>query len=292
MPSLHHLDIRKISHKHLIDTLRHAISDHKKRYKADPSKSTYNDWLIPVRGVFGLAVRIKAIDKHQNPCDDFENKKRDKKLVDPFDMAEAELIISKIEELYGAVWQSWFEIGFFTGIRYPSEINPLLWSDIDFRKHEMRIDKTWTPAGIHDTTKTGKDRVVHLNSRAIEAFQRVKRVTGVIGGPVFVAEDGDPVHSANTQRKMWQRALQELGIRHRKMYNMRHSYATFGLMNGVNPAYLAHQLGHSTEVFFSTYATWINKNQNALQIELMERAIAGLKTENVGKVWGFDTLET
>jgi integrase len=30
-----------------------------------------------------------------------------------------------------------------------------------------------------------------------------------------------------------------------------------GLTNGAKPAFLAQQLGHTLEVFFSTYAKWI-----------------------------------
>lgn len=62
-------------------------------------------------------------------------------------------------------------------------------------------------------------------------------------------------------------------MRYRDMYNMRHTYATFELMNGVNPAFMAGQLGHSVEEFFKTYAKWINTNQNQVQIDLIERAI-------------------
>lgn len=54
---------------------------------------------------------------------------------------------------------------------------------------------------------------------------------------------------------------------------MRHTYATFGLMNGVNPAFMAEQLGHSLEEFFKTYAKWINNNQNQVQLALIEKAI-------------------
>jgi len=35
------------------------------------------------------------------------------------------------------------------------------------------------------------------------------------------------------------------GIRYRPAYNTRHTYATVCLMNGLNPVYVASQLGHS-----------------------------------------------
>lgn len=59
------------------------------------------------------------------------------------------------------------------------------------------------------------------------------------------------------------------------MYNMRHNYATFGLMNGVSPVFIANQLSHSVEEFFKTYAMGINNNRNQVQINLIERALFG-----------------
>jgi integrase len=48
--------------------------------------------------------------------------------------------------------------------------------------------------------------------------------------------------------------LKQLRIRYRRPYNMRHTYATIGLMSGARPAFLAGQLGHSLRVFFDVYA--------------------------------------
>ena len=67
------------------------------------------------------------------------------------------------------------------------------------------------------------------------------------------------------------------------MYDMRHTFATFGLMNGVNPAYLAKQLGHSIEEFFKTYSTWINQQLDDVQIKLLEEAISENANKNANK---------
>lgn len=54
-----------------------------------------------------------------------------------------------------------------------------------------------------------------------------------------------------------ERLLGRLGIRYRRPYTMRHTYATRMLMEGVKPAFCARQLGHSIEVFLRNYATWM-----------------------------------
>ena len=52
--------------------------------------------------------------------------------------------------------------------------------------------------------------------------------------------------------------MKELRIRYRPSYNCRHTYATMCLMSGMNPAFIAQQLGHSVQMLLSTYARWLN----------------------------------
>ena len=56
----------------------------------------------------------------------------------------------------------------------------------------------------------------------------------------------------------WKPTLRKLGLRWRKTYNTRHTYATLSLRAGVNPTYVSRQLGHkSAKMLFSVYAKWI-----------------------------------
>ena len=68
--------------------------------------------------------------------------------------------------------------------------------------------------------------------------------------------------------------MKRLGIRHRRTYNTRHTYATIGLMAGVNPAFIARQLGHSLEMFFKVYAKWIDGQHDERELAKIEQAIA------------------
>jgi integrase len=71
--------------------------------------------------------------------------------------------------------------------------------------------------------------------------------------------------------------LKRLGIRYRRPYNMRHSYATAMLMAGMTPAFCAKQLGHSVEVFLTTYSRWIDGSQNDLEMGRLESALSSPK---------------
>jgi integrase len=63
-----------------------------------------------------------------------------------------------------------------------------------------------------------------------------------------------------------------LGIRYRRPYDMRHTYATAMLMAGVNPSMAAKQMGHSVEIFLRTYAKWLDGTQTNYEMNKLEAA--------------------
>lgn len=65
-------------------------------------------------------------------------------------------------------------------------------------------------------------------------------------------------------------------MRYRRPYNTRHTYATVGLMAGVNPAYMAGQLGHGTTVFFKDHEIWISSKQDMSETEKIEGKLGGI----------------
>lgn len=280
MPSLHSRQIRFIQYNHLVDALSGAIKDFKRQYKHEPSQSTYNNWLLCIRGVFETAIKLGAVKRGECPTTELKNKTREDKEVDPFDPEEADLIIGDIYQHHGIMMGAWFEFGFYSGVRAPSEPSALTWDMVDFRKSEARIVQIrskHSEGGIQKKTKTGRQRILKLNSRATQALRAAWKVTGLNSDNpdnwVFLFK-GLPVITGDPQRDAWKASLNRLNIRYRDAYNMRHTYATFGLMNGVNPAFMAKQLGHSMKEFFETYATWINKQGDDIQMDLIEAAIA------------------
>jgi integrase len=277
MPNLHGAQINKITRAALTQALTDASNAYKKNNGKEPSASTYNNWLVCVRGVFGMAIKSGAIIRNADPTQDFTNKKRIKTEADPFDQNEAEAIIRQAYEQHGVLAGAWFEFGFFTGMRCPSEPSALLWDDVDFRRQEVRVTKISTRRGVQNKTKTGQERIVHLNQRSLNALERLQELKA--DSPlVFINQKGGSAYNAKAQRTAWKKILASLKIRYRDMYNMRHTYATFGLMSGLKPAYMAKQLGHSLEEFFKTYARWINNVEDDNQKAIMDGAL--------GAKWG------
>ena len=189
-------------------------------------------------------------------------------------------IIAAAYKEYGLQSGCWFQLGFYSGMRSPGEMLGLQVGDIDLRTGKVKIQRIRLTNGqIQHCTKTRETRIHNLNSLSKAAIETLLSLPEVKNGHLFCHEDGEPVLSGKTFRKQLKALLKMLGIRERRMYDMRHTFATFGLMNGVNPAYLAKQLGHSIEEFFKTYSTWINQQLDDVQIKLLEEAIS----ENANK---------
>lgn len=52
---------------------------------------------------------------------------------------------------------------------------------------------------------------------------------------------------------MWDAAIKRAGLRHRKSYQSRHTYACWSLTAGANPAFIANQMGHADAQWYFRY---------------------------------------
>lgn len=259
-----------------IDKLRHSNITTALKKKGELSGKTRNNYLSVLSKALELAVHDELIEK--NPCGKIEAASWQKRQVDPFTQSEAEAILAHIREKYPQQAWNLFEFWFFTGMR-TGELIGLEWDDVDLRSQTVLVRQSFVTDQMEDTTKTSKPRTVNLNSRAAAAIVRQKAWTYLAGGRVF----HDPgtnqpwAYEQNARKRYWKPTLKALGVRYRRPYNCRHTYATLGLMAGANPAFMARQLGHGLKVFFEDYADWINGDQNASELAKIEGKLAGDK---------------
>ena len=64
-------------------------------------------------------------------------------------------------------------------------------------------------------------------------------------GLVCTTEDGDLVHPT-TFNRLFEKLSREAGLRHIRVHDLRHAYATLALRAGVNPKVVQQRLGHSS----------------------------------------------
>ena len=235
-----------------------------------------NNYLIVLRGIFGLEYHgRRAAD---NPMAGIQNLKVVAKLPDPLSSAERDTILADMASRYDVRIVAYFKFAFFTGMR-PEEVIALRWTDIDTNHKTARVQRVRSFRGSERAgSKTHTERDVDLVSAAIDALAMVKPYTFLKTSNIFENPvTARPFHDERSQRDhYWNPTLKRLGIRHRNAYNTRHTYATAALMAGVNPAYIARQLGHrNTKMLFEKYSKWIDGADKGVQRDAMELAMGG-----------------
>ena len=80
--------------------------------------------------------------------------------------------------------------------------------------------------------------------------------------------------SLKVVRGAWFRLLRFARLREGPLYQCRHTYATLLLSEGLNPLYVAHQMGHATvAMVVRHYARWTHKSDGG-DAERVERPLA------------------
>lgn len=222
------------------------------------SGKTVNNYLVALRGVFDLAEGDRLI--RDNPAKKLAAAKHQKPEPDPLDAEEMNALLAHLGK-YPEQVLSYFEFAFTTGMR-PSEIIALTWGAIDWRKRTAKVESAIV-LGEEKGTKTDKIRHVDLSDRALEALKRQKASGFMKGADALIFTNpntGEPWSGSQVQRRLyWNPSLRALGMRQRDAYQTRHTYATLSLMAGVNPAYIAKQLGHANlGMLLKHYGRWID----------------------------------
>ena len=228
----------------------------------------------------------------KNPAELIELPKRSKKEIDPFSLAEANSIIDKLyqhKHWPSLIYAALFEFMFFTGLRL-SEALAVRWDVIDMGRKTVHVKRTVALGEVEERTKTGRDRFVLLNDRALRAIQFARQYAdrrrdgkGAVTETPFLfppSKNAEYVKQTSDLHKQWVPVLNELGIRRRPPYNCRHTYATICLMSGLNPAFIAQQLGHSVQMLLSTYARWLNSSSDWSELEKLKIGIKSVSAEN------------
>lgn len=189
--------------------------------------------------IMRLLVRVLN-DAHKNgKCSrSFEwkpLKQKDRKKADPMSPEEVRKVIGKIDPHYHPIF--WFL--YCTGCR-PGEAKALRWSDIDEDLTQVSIERGRV-YGKDGSTKTGKFRSVPLNKKIRAVLKSMER--GADDGFVFISKGGNPINGHLD--RIWRNAAAKAGIRHRPSYNLRHSFGSAALYNGVAMPVVSRILGHA-----------------------------------------------
>ncbi|MGF6261827.1 integrase [Paraburkholderia youngii] len=201
------------------------------------------DGLIGANPLYGYTYRKREPPKEEDD-------------VDPCDAEEQAAIVAAAPEQAGNM----FKFAFWTGLR-TSELVAQRWSDVDWRKEVVIVRRAKTSAAkvAEDTkTKSGR-RTVKLLRPALEALKAQKPYTFLADQQIWHdPRYNEPWVGDYPIRVVWTRALRLAGVRYRKPYQTRHTYASMMLSAGEHPMWVAKQIGHASPDFtMRVYGRWM-----------------------------------
>lgn len=177
--------------------------------------------------------------------------------IDPFGKDEQAAILAQL----AGQGRNLIQFAFWTGLR-TSELVALDWGDVDFLRGVVMVSRAMTQqsnAAEVPKSAAGK-REVKLLAGALEALQAQKAHTWLAGAEVFQNPNtGERWAGDQPIRKtLWTYALTRAGVRYRKPYQTRHTYASMMLSAGEHPMWVAKQMGHSDWTMIArVYGRWM-----------------------------------
>jgi len=202
-----------------------------------PMGYAVDEEIIEVNPVSGILKRLKL--------------ERDKRItVEPLTQDEVDIILNTCEAYFKEVYP-FFLCAFRTGMRL-GELLGLQWNDIDWHGKFIRVERSFRKGKV-DKPKNGKSRRVDMSDQLILVLSKLyteRKKEGLKAGkgePVEIVfhRNGD-YFSQNSIRNIWKRLIKKAGLRHMRLHDIRHAFASLLLSNGESPVYVKEQLGHSS----------------------------------------------
>ncbi len=175
-------------------------------------------------------------------------------LIRPFDYKEWQYLMKLMPPWY----EPYFEFFVLTGLR-PSEQVALKWTDIDVDHTFIHVQSSRVRGREKSDLKTESSRrTIDLRPSMLKVLERQRAMTAAFASPyVFINTKGRPILQ-DKMRELWERVMKRSNLPYRRMYETRHTFASWALANGESPQWVAQTLGHSnTAMVYKVYGRYI-----------------------------------
>ncbi len=150
------------------------------------------------------------------------------------------------------------------GLR-PSEAIGLRWKHIDFSRETVTISGSLSRSGqgdrrIQKGRKNGEITVLPLDDTLITLFKARHNPDSQPDGLIFTTPTGKVISDHNYSQRIWKAVLKQAGIPHRSPYNLRHSFASHALEQGIDAPTVSYTMGHrDTTMVMKVYGHMVNR---------------------------------
>jgi integrase len=141
----------------------------------------------------------------------------------------------------------------YAGLR-PEELRALVWSDVG--KRTLLVERAAAGSSIK-CTKTGKIRSVRLLEPLAEDLQRWRDASPSASELVFPTPRGTlwtDYDWRNWRNRVYRPLAEAVGLAKSRPYDLRHSFASLLIHEGVSVVEVARQMGNAPDVTLGTYA--------------------------------------
>ena len=244
--------------------------------------------LIPLRLIFQDACLEYGWSELGNPFSGLKFPRGIRFRVTPFDRGEWNLVLEHMLPWY----RPYFQFAVQTGLR-PSEQVALKWSAVDAEFIHIELSRVRNIE--KDDLKTGLSRrSIAIRPAMAETLRVQKEMTQRFSSPyVFINTEGRPILQ-DKLRETWARVLTKAGLSQRRMYETRHTFASWALSGGETLGWVAKTLGHvDTSMVHRTYSRHIPNltRQDGSAFERFYQGSLQAKKPAIGTIMGTIDLQ-
>lgn len=229
-----------------------------------------NRMLACLSHFFNFCEDWDYIDKGDNPC---RRVKRFKETARERYLSEKEVkrlldTLNKIDEDEYVI--ALFKLIIFTGARL-GEILTAKWEYFDKKKKYLDLPDS----------KTGAKKI-YLNDVAIQIIADIKKVPK---NPYIIISKKTKNTHLSRPKTQWARICKEAKIKDCTIHDLRHAFASFGVMAGLSLEEIGQLLGHKSTQTTKRYAHLIDTHRNEIAEKISSKidAICNPKGENIVK---------
>lgn len=218
-----------------------------------PGPRTVNKCLVLLYGIFEYAKRHKWVATNpvegaeKLPQPEGEGRVIETNVLSPL---ELQAVIDHAVDPFRL--PIWFAID--TGARQ-AEVLGLKWGDVNWQTGEVHIRRSWRRGAFYEPKTAAGRRVVEVSAELLRELKawRLRCPKGE-HELVFPSSTGKPMQGCDLLRTGFKAALRRAGLREVRFHDLRHSWASNALAEGVDLATVSTLLGHaSPQITLSTY---------------------------------------
>jgi integrase len=177
-----------------------------------------------------------------------------------------------------------FLLAAFTGGRQ-GEILGLKWSDIDWEKSQIRIQRTFNNGRWFEPKTEDSKRRIDVGPSIMNLLREWKVLCSGNGSDlVFPNSAGNPMNNHNLLNRHFYPALKAAGLPKVRFHDLRHTYASLLIEQGENVLYIADQMGHSKPTTTLNVYGHLMKKAHPEAATLLETTILGPRGGVLGEL--------